>query len=70
MVASLVFYSNSELLEGPVFDKNNKYLYFVSILEGLFYCYTPMTKKNLNITLDFPTGCIFLWIRKKNLSCF
>ena len=64
MTASLIFYSNSELLEGPVFDKKHNLLYFVSILECLVYCYNPETKEVLSIKLDSPTSCVFFISRK------
>ena len=60
MVPSLLFYADSELLEGPVFDHENKLLYFVSILDYLVYCYDPATKQILSVKLDSPVGCIFL----------
>ncbi len=65
---SLVFHSNSELLEGPVFDKENNCLYFVSILDYLVYFYNPITKEILSIKLDSPVSCIFLLERKKILA--
>lgn len=65
MNTSLVFYSDSELLEGPVFDKKNNHLYFVSIFDCLVYCYGPLTKEILSIKLDSPVSCIFLLERKK-----
>ena len=65
MIPSLVFHSNSELLEGPVFDKDNYLLYFVSILDGLVYCYNPETKEILSIKLDSPVGCVFILENKK-----
>jgi len=67
MNASLVFYSDSELLEGPVFDHENELLYFVSILQHLVYCYDPKTTAVLSIHLDSPVGCIFLLDAKKKL---
>lgn len=68
MNQSLVFHSGSELLEGPVFDKENNYLYFVSILDCLVYCYNPITKEILSIKLDSPVSCVFLLSRKKILA--
>lgn len=65
MTPSLVFYSNSELSEGPVFDKENNLLYFVSILDGLVYCYNPKTREILSIKLDSPVGCVFILEKKK-----
>jgi len=64
MIPSLVFHSGSELLEGPVFDKENNYLYFVSILDCLVYCFNPITKEILSIKLDSPVSCVFLLERK------
>ena len=60
MVPALVFYSDSELLEGPVFDTENNLLYFVSILDYLAYCYNPATKELLSVKFDSPVSCIFL----------
>lgn len=65
MVASLIFHSNSELLEGPVFDHKNNHLYFVSILDGLAYCYDPVTKEILSVAFDSPVSCIFIVGKKK-----
>ncbi|WP_136465445.1 SMP-30/gluconolactonase/LRE family protein [Flagellimonas onchidii] len=65
MITTLAFHSNSELLEGPVFDHGNKLLYFVSILDGLVYCYNPETKEILSVKLDSPVGCIFILEKKK-----
>lgn len=67
MIPALVFQPGSELLEGPVFDIENKYLYFVSILDCLVYCYNPKTKEILSIKLDSPVSCVFLLGRKKIL---
>ncbi len=64
MNPSLVFNSNSELLEGPVFDKKNNYLYFVSILDCLVYCYNPVNKEILSVKLDSPVSCVFFVERK------
>ncbi|WP_027077522.1 SMP-30/gluconolactonase/LRE family protein [Maribacter antarcticus] len=68
MIESLVFHSNSELLEGPVFDKKNNCLYFVSILDYLIYFYDASTKEILSIKLDSPVSCIFILERKKILA--
>ncbi len=67
MIPSLVFHPNSELLEGPVFDKENNHLYFVSILDCLVYCYNPKTKEISCVKLDSPVSCIFLLGKKKIL---
>ncbi|CAN0585021.1 unnamed protein product [Ectocarpus sp. 12 AP-2014] len=68
MTESLLFYSNSKLLEGPVFDSKNKHLYFVSILDGLVYFYDPKTKEILSVKLDSPVSCIFIQGRKKIIA--
>ena len=67
MDASLVFYSDAELLEGPVFDAAQELLYFVSIFDHLVYCYNPKTKEMLSVKLDSPVSCIFLLSKKKVL---
>ena len=64
MIPSLIFHSNSELLEGPVFDQENKYLYFVSILDCLVYCYNPTTKEILSVKLESPVSCIYFLTKK------
>ena len=68
MVPSLVFYSDSELLEGPVFDHANNLLYFVSILENLVFCYNPITKEILSVKLDSPVGNVYLLANRKVLA--
>jgi len=68
MIQSLVFHSNAELLEGPVFDKSNELLYFVSILDCLVYCYNPKTKEISSLKLDSPVSCIYVLNRKKVLA--
>ena len=68
MIPSLIFHSGPELLEGPVIDKEYNYLYFVSILDCLVFCYNPITKEILSIKLDSPVSCIFLLERKKVIA--
>lgn len=65
---SLVFHSDSELLEGPVFDQSNDLLYFVSILDCLVYCYDTKTKEIHGVKLDSPVSCVYLLDRKKILA--
>ena len=67
MIPISIFNSDSELLEGPVFDKENNYLYFVSIFDYLVYCYNPATKEILSVKLDSPVSCVFFLERKKIL---
>lgn len=68
MVPSLVFYSASELLEGPVFDSDNHLLYFVSILDNLAYCYNPDSHEILSMKLDSPVSCIFPQANRKVIA--
>ncbi|TBN06511.1 SMP-30/gluconolactonase/LRE family protein [Hyunsoonleella flava] len=67
MNPSLICHTNSELLEGPVFDHNENLLYFVSILNGLVFCYNPSTGEILSVKLDSPVSCVFLLDRKKRI---
>ncbi|MBT8325641.1 MAG: SMP-30/gluconolactonase/LRE family protein [Winogradskyella sp.] len=63
----IIFQSDAQLLEGPVFDLKNKLLYFVSILDYIVYCYNPTTNEILSVQLDSPVSCIFIRDRKKVL---
>ncbi|SDR00447.1 SMP-30/gluconolactonase/LRE family protein [Flagellimonas zhangzhouensis] len=60
MAPTLLFHSNAELLEGPIFDIENKLLYFVSIFDCLVYCYNPTTKEILSVKLESPVSCVFI----------
>lgn len=64
MNPTLIFHSNSELLEGPVFDSDNNLLYFVSILDCLVYCYNPTTREILSVKLNSPVSCVFFKSKK------
>lgn len=68
MKAKLVFYADNELLEGPIFDSNNNLLYFVSIFDGLVYCYETDTKKILSVRLDSPVSNVYLKDNKKVIA--
>jgi sugar lactone lactonase YvrE len=57
---TLVADLDAELLEGPVFDKANKLLYFVSILNYRVYTFNPSTQELVYIQLASPTSCLFL----------
>jgi sugar lactone lactonase YvrE len=59
----LVVNLNSELLEGPVFDKVHNLLYFVSILDYRVYRLNPVTQELIFIQLASPTSCVFLSAR-------
>ena len=65
---TLIFYNNSELLEGPVYDAIHNYLYFVSILDGMVYCIDLTTKEIVSIKLHSPVGCIFILDKKTVLA--
>lgn len=56
----LVIDLDAELLEGPVFDKVNNVLYFVSILNFRVYRFNPLTQELVFIQLASPTSCVFL----------
>lgn len=51
---------HEQLLEGPVYDKTNELLYFVSILDYRVYQYNPARKQLLSIQFDSPTSCVFI----------
>lgn len=57
---TLVVDLDADLLEGPVFDKANKLLYFVSILNYRVYRFNPSTQELVYIQLASPTSCVFL----------
>ncbi|NRB59199.1 MAG: SMP-30/gluconolactonase/LRE family protein [Winogradskyella sp.] len=68
MKPTLVHFSETaELFEGPIFDSKHKLLYFVSILDGLTFCYNPETKEILSIKLDSPSSNIYVIDFKKVL---
>lgn len=52
---TLIFYNDSELLEGPVYDATYNYLYFVSILDGTVYFLDISTKEISSVKLDTPS---------------
>ncbi len=61
MTKNLIYFSQSaELFEGPIFDSKHQLLYFVSILDGLVYCYNSNTKEILSIKLDSPTSNVYV----------
>ncbi len=65
---TLIFYNDSKLLEGPVYDTTNNFLYFVSILDGMVYCLDIATKEIISVKLDSPVGCVFIRDKKKVLA--
>ncbi|MCB0400283.1 MAG: SMP-30/gluconolactonase/LRE family protein [Winogradskyella sp.] len=69
MTKNLIYFSQSaELFEGPIFDSKYQLLYFVSILDGLVYCYNPNTKEILSIRLDSPTSNVYIVSEKVVLA--
>jgi sugar lactone lactonase YvrE len=68
MEYTLIFYSDSELLEGPVYDLKHNFLYFVSILDGMVYCLDLSTKEIISLKLESPVGCVFILDKKKVLA--
>jgi len=65
---TLLFYNDSELLEGPVYDSKYSFLYFVSILDGMVYCLNLRTKEIISLKLESPVGCVFILDKKKVLA--
>ncbi|MCK0159309.1 SMP-30/gluconolactonase/LRE family protein [Allomuricauda sp. F6463D] len=64
----LIFYNDSELLEGPVYDSTYNFLYFVSILDGTVYFLDLTTKEIISVKLDSPVGCVFIVGKKKVMA--
>lgn len=61
----LLFYNNSKLLEGPVYDSTYNFLYFVSILDGMVYFFDLNSKEIRSFKLESPVGCVFIVDKKK-----
>ena len=55
-----LFELEEELLEGPIFDRYNDVLYFVSILGFKVYRYNPLNKELIFVKLDSPTSCVYI----------
>ena len=68
MSHKLIFYNDSELLEGPVYDPRYDLLYFVSILEGMVNLLDLSTNEIMSFKLDSPVGCVFILDKKKILA--
>jgi sugar lactone lactonase YvrE len=60
MDLELVFFANLNLVESPVWDKNNKYLYFVAINECIIFRLNSITGEVSSILTHSPVGCIQL----------
>lgn len=68
MEPTLIFYSGSDLLEGPVYDKENDLLYFVSILDHMVYCFDSNTKEICSVRLDSPVSCVYIRDKRRVLA--
>ncbi len=56
--SELIFHNNSELLEGPCWDKVDGLLYFVSIKGDTVFCLNPETNKVRSYKTDGNVGCV------------
>ena len=56
----LIFYAGSSLLEGPIWDANNKLVYCVSIEQGLIYQINPNSGEVQTFITDGNVGCVAL----------
>ena len=56
----LIFYAGSSLLEGPIWDKNNKLIYCVSIEQGLIYQIDPNSGNVQSYSTNGSVGCVAL----------
>lgn len=56
----LIFYAGSSLLEGPVWDSNNKLIYCVSIEQGLIYQINPKSGEVQSYPTQGNVGCVAL----------
>lgn len=68
MDPTLIFYNDSKLLEGPVYDSTYNFLYFVSILDGMVYFLDLNSKEIISVKLNSPVGCVFILDKKKVLA--
>lgn len=56
----LIFYGGSSLLEGPVWDSENKLIYCVSIDQGIIYQINTTTTEVKSFLADGSVGCVAL----------
>ena len=56
----LIFYAGSSLLEGPIWDANNKLIYCVSIEQGLIYQINPNSGEIQSFLTQGSVGCVAL----------
>jgi sugar lactone lactonase YvrE len=55
-----IFYAGSSLLEGPIWDANNKLVYCVSIEQGLIYQINPSSGEVQSYPTNGSVGCVAL----------
>jgi len=56
----LIFYAGSSLLEGPIWDPNNKLVYCVSIEQGIIYQIDPNSGEIQSYPTNGSVGCVAL----------
>jgi sugar lactone lactonase YvrE len=56
----LIFYAGSSLLEGPIWDINNKLIYCVSIEQGFIYQINPKSGEIQSYPTQGSVGCVAL----------
>ena len=56
----LIFYAGSSLLEGPIWDSNNKLVYCVSIEQGIIYQINPNSGEVQSFPTQGSVGCVAL----------
>ena len=56
----LIFYAGSSLLEGPIWDTNNKLVYCASIEQDLIYQINPKSGEVQSYLTQGSVGCVAL----------
>lgn len=56
----LIFYAGSSLLEGPIWEPNNKLIYCVSIEQGIIYQINPNSGEVQSFPTQGSVGCVAL----------
>jgi len=56
----LIFHAGSSLLEGPIWDANNKLVYCVSIEQGIIYQINPQSGEVNSFSTQGSVGCVAL----------
>lgn len=68
MKPELIFYAGSSLLEGPIWDTENKLVYCVSIEQSLIYAINPETGHVKSFPTNGHVGCVALNNNEELLS--